>query len=88
MHKEAQSKAKTRKWTEIAEDIGHVLRKQIIDRRQHQSNPNDMRQSAIALTKSIIKADKLPAFPVTSDGKLLFQNNRLKTEQMTLKYAR
>lgn len=65
-----------------------MLRKQIIDRRMHQSNQSDMRQSAIALTKSIIKADRLPPFPATSEGKLLFQNKRLKTEPMTLKYAK
>jgi hypothetical protein len=59
-----------------------------VDRRQHQSNPSDLRRSAVALTKSILKAEKLPAFPITSEGKLLFQNKRLKTEPMTLKYAR
>jgi hypothetical protein len=57
-----------------------VLRNQIVDRRQHQSNPIDIRRSAIALSKSILKAQKLPSFPVNSDGKLLFQNKRLKTE--------
>jgi hypothetical protein len=64
-----------------------VLRNQIVDQRQHQTNPLDVRRSAIALSKSIIKADRLPSFPANSQGKLLFQNKRLKTEQMTLKYA-
>lgn len=63
-----------------------MLRQQLIDRRTHQSNPNDMRRSAIALTNSILKAQKLPPFP--TQPKLLFQNQRLKTEPMTLKYAR
>ena len=86
MQKESPAKLKARKWTEIAEDIGHVLRQQIIDRRMHQSNPNDMRRSAMALTSSIIKAQKLPLFP--THHKLPFQNQRLKTQPMTLKYAR
>ena len=54
----------------------------------HQSYANSLKQSAIALTRSIAKAENLPPFPVSSSGKLLFQNKRLKTEQLTLKYAR
>lgn len=65
-----------------------MLRNQIVDKRQHQPNSLDLRRSAVALSKSIIKAERLPSFPANSDGKLLFQNKRLKTEQLTLKYAR
>ena len=87
MKNKTSSKINNRKWTEISEDIGIVLRNQIVDRRNKSLRPIQLRQSLAKFVKGISNAGAVSSH-VKLSQKPIFHNKRLSTEQFTLKYAK
>lgn len=87
MKNKTSSKINNRKWTEIAEDIGIVLRNQIVERRNKSLKPIELRYTLNKFVKSISNAEVISS-PVKLPAKPMFHNKRLSTEHFTLKYAK